>query len=416
MVLTSGCNGPTATKANSSNGSLSVPSPTTSPTPAPSATPIPTSTPTPTPSPNGTKPGVVVDSGNNRVLVYKSEGDFSASNLSVVLGQPNKTTSATNYGGLSARSLNYPGSAMFDGSHLIVADMANNRVLIWNQIPTSDFQSADVVLGQPDMMSSRPNNGGRSASSLYEPWGIYSNGTRLFVADFTNNRILIWNHFPTTNGKAADLVLGQPDMQSGLEHNGGISAKSLRGPSVASDGTHLFVADGRAGRVLIWNTLPTASWAPANVVLGQATMTTATSNNGGLSAKSLSVPWGVSSDGTRLVVGDSGNMRVLIWNSIPTVNAQAANIVLGQTSMSKRIENSGGLSASSLSYPNGVQLIGSSLYVVDSGNDRILEWNNVPTINNRSADAVFGQPDFISSGDNSGGIGAASLADPYEIR
>jgi hypothetical protein len=37
------------------------------------------------------------------------------------------------------------------------------------------------------------------------------------VADLGNNRVLIWNSIPTTNQKAADVVVGQKDMDTGFE-------------------------------------------------------------------------------------------------------------------------------------------------------------------------------------------------------
>ena len=48
---------------------------------------------------------------------------------------------------------------------------------------------------------------------------VYSDGTHLFVADYDNNRVLIWNNIPTSNGQAANMVLGQPNMTSSLADN-----------------------------------------------------------------------------------------------------------------------------------------------------------------------------------------------------
>ena len=44
---------------------------------------------------------------------------------------------------------------------LIVADEGNNRVLIYNNIGSlgATNGSADVVIGQPDMVSNSPNQG-----------------------------------------------------------------------------------------------------------------------------------------------------------------------------------------------------------------------------------------------------------------
>ena len=92
---------------------------------------------------------------------------------------------------------------------LFVSDGNNNRIMIWNKIPKSNGANAQVVVvGQPDFTSSAPAT---SKTGLDEPEGLWSDGTRLVVADFFNNRVLIWNSIPTTNGVAADVVVGQPD-------------------------------------------------------------------------------------------------------------------------------------------------------------------------------------------------------------
>ena len=49
------------------------------------------------------------------------------------------------------------------------------------------------------------------------------------------------------------------------------------------------------------------------------------------SQNALRVPTGVATDGQRLVVADTDNNRVLIWNSIPTSNNQPADVVVGQS-------------------------------------------------------------------------------------
>ena len=39
-------------------------------------------------------------------------------------------------------------------------------------------------------------------------------GGKLYVADTQDNRILIYNKIPTTNNAAADVVVGQPNFTS----------------------------------------------------------------------------------------------------------------------------------------------------------------------------------------------------------
>ena len=39
------------------------------------------------------------------------------------------------------------------------------------------------------------------------------------MTDLGYNRVLIWNSIPTTNGAAADVEIGQPDMVSSVANN-----------------------------------------------------------------------------------------------------------------------------------------------------------------------------------------------------
>ncbi len=111
--------------------------------------------------------------------------------------------------------------------------------MIWNKIPTTNGANADVVVGQPDFTS---NSAATTQTGMGEPEGLWSDGTKLVVADFDNNRVLIWNSFPTSNGAPADVVVGQPDFTS-ADTPDTPDAQSLRQPGgVASDGTRLFVA------------------------------------------------------------------------------------------------------------------------------------------------------------------------------
>lgn len=58
---------------------------------------------------------------------------------SVVVGQPDFTSSAVNQGGsVAAITLNYPKMVTICQGKLIVSDQNNNRVLIWNSIPSSN--------------------------------------------------------------------------------------------------------------------------------------------------------------------------------------------------------------------------------------------------------------------------------------
>ena len=102
-----------------------------------------------------------------------------------------------------------------------MADTQNNRVLIFNHIPTANGAAADVVLGQPNFttfvepdLTQQKND--VAANQLLNPVAVSSDGVRLFVTDLGYNRVLIWNSIPTANGAAADVAIGQPDLISSI--------------------------------------------------------------------------------------------------------------------------------------------------------------------------------------------------------
>jgi uncharacterized protein (TIGR03437 family) len=229
----------------------------------------------------------VADTGNYRVLIWNNFPTSNNAAADVVLGQPNMTTSnqppvtSTNPPA-TANALSNPTSVTSDGVHVFVADLGFNRVLIWNSIPTTNGQAADVVIGQPDMVSTYPNNSGplcgssaitdtngnqaypACAKTLNFPRYVLAAGSRLFVADGGNDRVLIYNTIPTTNGVAADGVLGQPDFVTDLVTNQGASLLSTTidntgsvdtiptPTSLAYDGTNLYVSDPYNARILVF--------------------------------------------------------------------------------------------------------------------------------------------------------------------
>ncbi len=189
---------------------------------------------------------------------------------------------------------------------------------------SSEQWKLEVVVGQTDVVS---NSSGCSARELYGPTSVCSDGTRLYISDSGNNRVLIYNTIPTSNGPPADVVVGQTDMNS---NSFGCSATKLYWPKrIDSDGSRLYIVDGendqvdlmfRAYRVLIYNTIPTESGSPADVVVGQADMN---SNVYG----DLEGVTDVCSDGMRLYITTAGG--ALIYNTIPTNNGVSADIGIG---------------------------------------------------------------------------------------
>jgi len=274
----------------------------------------------------------------------------------LVLGgyPPNPTTTPdyTDYG-TNTTSFRTPTAVATDGKILAVADTDNNRVLIWNSIPTSNAQPADLELGQKDFTSvSFPTVDNKSFRG---PQGVWIQGTRFFVADTGNNRVMVWNSIPTSNDQPADYVLGvanfsvaPPDTLSPTLAPA--TATTMSSPvTVTSDGQRLFVADLGNNRVMVWNSIPTQNNQPADFALGQPDLNSNTDNNTSVlcpstgtdssgnaeypdrCAATLSSPRFVLSDGQRLYIADGGNDRILVYNAMPAQSGQRCDEVLGQT-------------------------------------------------------------------------------------
>ena len=481
----------------------------------------------------------VADTRNNRILIWNTIPTSNNAPADLVVGQSDMNS---NDSGGGQTGLNWPVAVYSDGTHLFVADSCNNRILIWNSIPTQNGAAADIVLGQPDFTHYDEPGGARAANTLIWPWDVFYDGQHLFVADSGEGRVLIWDSLPTTNNQDADVVLGKSDFTSSSES---LDEKSLFSPrGGASNGTALVISDYKGGqRVLIWNNIPTQNGESADVELLQPDFYNSpndysplgvslqgqklyvacnhsvyvwnslpTQNNQapdciigrsdlqpGLSAEGLSKPWGVCSDGTRLYVADTNNSRVLIYNQIPAASNVDANVVLGQADFcscdfrsKKGIRSVAGVASSghhlllsthvdsrivihdglpeqdcaeadyiisdvdfdepygqflqlsevyqccqlwtdgsrlfaaelyrgiliwdkfpqasftnpdteilhtqgaALNQPQGVASDGTRLFVSDSGNNRVLIWNTIPKKDGTPADIVLGQSDFSS--------------------
>jgi hypothetical protein len=229
-----------------------------------------------------------------------------------VLGQTSFTATTT---GKGASNLNAPSDLWTDGTRLVVSDSGNSRVLIWNSIPTTNGKAADVVIGRSafGLGSGDPVASPPTASSMKAPYGVWSNGTRLYVADMQNNRVLIWNTFPTTNGAPADIVLGQSEFD-GSDPNANSASPNAIGfdhprKTIELDGA-LFTSDSLNNRIVVHYPIPSTSAEPAKAVLGQQTLT---ENVQATSASSTQfvAPGNIAATNHSLYVPDYGFHRVL---------------------------------------------------------------------------------------------------------
>jgi hypothetical protein len=330
---------------------------------------------------------IVGDPGNHRVLIFNSIPTSNNASANVVIGQTNFSNNTANQGGSTdANTLSTPRGMCSNGQKLIVVDNANNRVLVYNQIPTTNNASADVVIGQANFSGNSENQAGSIGSNtLKAPRGAFCFGNKLLISDTNNNRILIFNQIPTSHNASADLVLGQPDFTTGTSDFGGISvngAKVLEQPGgVWTDGTRLLVADQGNNRILVFNSFPTENFAEADYVIGQVDKTSSAINQGGsANGNTLRGVRSVFSDGKRIFASDFSNHRILVFNSFPSQHNAGADLVLGQQDfVSVTANQGGGASATTLNGPSNdsLYIIGDKLLVTEFNNSRALIYENI---------------------------------------
>jgi len=266
--------------------------------------------------------------------------------------------------------------------------------------------AATRVFGQPDFSTNTIDTGAfpeASATSLaiVEGIAVDSQGD-LVAADAGNNRVLF---FPA-KASTATRVLGQ----TGFSGNGPNQIKpgSINsGFKIAIDYSQapfaLYVSDTNNNRVLIWkDAAHFHTGDPADLVIGQPSLTTAVANiDGGLqrtpSSTGLFAPSGIAVESNGdLFVADSGNNRVLHY---PRPVEQSGRItpdnVLGQADFTSADASTP--NAASFSAPGGLAIgPNGNLFVADSVNNRVLEFAS-GVKSGASALRVYGQTSFTTS-------------------
>lgn len=312
----------------------------------------------------------VSDRQNNRIMVY----NLNSSNVLIdytadnVLGQANftTTTAATTQSGMQG-----PFQLAYDdtNNYLFVADYNNSRILIYDVTTITNGENAVYVLGQSGFTSS---TAATTISGLSSPLGVAYDSTnlRLFVSDTGNNRIVVYDLTTISNGEDAVKVLGQSSFTTATAAT---TASGLSGPRQlgykGGSQQYLGVGDATNNRVLIYNVTAITNGEDAVNVLGQSGFTTSTAAT---TAGGLSGPDGVFLDSNdRMFVSDSTNNRILVYNISSITDGENAVNVLGQSSFTV---SSSGTTQSKLSGPAGIYYESTTddLYVGDFANNRVM--------------------------------------------
>ena len=368
------------------------------------------------------------DGANTLVATATASGETSSATLdlyypylalgngagaALAIGQP---TLDTNAASTTQFGLDGPqgAPALLSGT-LYMPDTGNNRVVGLSGVPTTQQTFYfDIRLGQSSWTSSDTVPLGRT--SMNAPAGVSARNGMLAVADTANNRVLLWTQAPTGQSTPPSVVLGQSGFYDATARCARVGLDHPRAVLITDQGK-LLVADTGNNRVLIWNVVPTSYPSEPDYVLGQSGFDTCSANRGGATgAATLSAPGGVASYRGQLEVSDTGNNRVLVWNSIPTSSGTGATAVLGQTTMTASAPGAPGASDTGLNAPRAVSTNGNQLFVADTGNHRVLAFDLEPSIV-KTATTVLGQADFSATSANRGGSTSAdTLSAPQGVR
>jgi uncharacterized protein (TIGR03437 family) len=376
---------------------------------------------------NSVSPPIVyiADTGNNRVLAYHYATQLTAgAPADLILGQPDRFTNLPQgpNGASLTTGLHAPtGLAVDSAGNLYVADSGDNRILRYPKpfAQPAGYQFPDLIIGQTSFTSSAGDTGGVTASTLLLTNGnsffphtgmAFDSAGNLWVADIGNHRVL---RFPVSvlsagkNAPAADTVIGQVNLVSNVAATDRTSTSGLFNPSgVAFDAAgNMLVADSLA-RVLVF---PPGSGTHASAIriLGIAMPTAAQPNPPAVSDISVGDVTSAIGAGTDIVVVDSSNNRVLVFPAVSawppqiTQFSPSAISVIGQTTFSNSMSNQGGaVSATTLSSPVDAAASATEVFVVDSGNNRVLIYPIAQPSPGTTSTRVIGQLGFAYNAPN----------------
>lgn len=105
----------------------------------------------------------------------------------------------------------------------------------------------------------------KSGISLNHPASGSSDGTNLAIADRFNNRVLVFTTLPT-GPTEPDVVIGQPDFTD-ITPGTGLADLNWPGAVEITPEGKLLIADTENGRILVYNAVPTTSGQPADYAL-----------------------------------------------------------------------------------------------------------------------------------------------------
>lgn len=198
---------------------------------------------------------------------------------------------------------------------------------------------------------------GQTATTFYQPNGITTDGTNLYVADYRNNMIRKIVIADSTVSRLA----GNGSGYAGYADGAGDTASFYLPSGITTDGTSLYVTDSG------YHTIRKVDIATGNVVTLAGLAGNPGSTDGTGNAARFNTPSGITTDGTNLYVADLNNQtirKIVISSGVVTTLAG----VPGVAGLVDSFGQAGTGNSALFNNPAHLATDGTALYVTDSKN------------------------------------------------
>ncbi len=225
----------------------------------------------------------VADSGNNRIRKI-----VIATGVVSTLAGSGSAWSTDGVG--TAASFHTPQGITTDGSNLYVADLGSHKI-----------RQVMIATGAVSTLAGSGTtgavNGTGTATSFNNPWGVATDGSNLYVADYGNHKI---RQIVIATGVVSTLA--GSGAQGAVDGTG--TAASFKNPAeITTDGRNLYVADYGNHKI-------------RQIVIATGVVTTLAGSgaqgavDGTNTAASFKFPYGITTDGISLYVADFFNSKI----------------------------------------------------------------------------------------------------------
>jgi sugar lactone lactonase YvrE len=278
-----------------------------------------------------------------------------------------------------------PTGVTTDGTSLYVADGENHTI----RVITIAMAEVTTLAGTASVGSS---DGTGTAARFYDPLGVTTDGTNLYVADTDNHTIR-----QVVIATGAVSTLAGTAQAEGSDDGTGADARFDYPRSIATDGTNLYVAD-------------TDNHTIRQIVISSGEVTTLAGTAGASgsddatgAAARFNFPRGITTDGLNLYVVDTGSstIRQIV------ISSKEVTTLAGTAGAQGSADGTG--SAARFNNPHGVTTDGANLYVADTWNHTIRQI----VISSREVSTLAGTAGADGRSDGTGT--AARFNNPYGV-